>query len=115
MTKRVTSWWGPSLRHCARARQLLLKKCRSSGEPLATLSPIWPAQDLNIRLPAPETKALLLDQQAGQLLMLEKLLKILDLFVDKKQYQKTLELQSQARIQGLRYQLIANSFDFLPK
>ena len=57
---------------------------------LATLSPIWPAQDLNIRLPAPETKALLLDQQAGQLLMLEKLLKILDLFVDKKHNQKTL-------------------------
>ena len=23
MTKRVTSWWGPFLRHCARATQLL--------------------------------------------------------------------------------------------
>ena len=39
---------------------------------LATLSPIWTAQDLNIRLPALETNALPLDQQAGQLLMLEK-------------------------------------------
>ena len=27
----------PSLRHCARATQLLLKKCQSGGEPLATL------------------------------------------------------------------------------
>ena len=36
--KRVTSWRGPSPRHCARATQLLSKKCRSSGEPLATLS-----------------------------------------------------------------------------
>ena len=35
--KRVTSWRGPSPRHCARATQLLSKKCRSGGEPLATL------------------------------------------------------------------------------
>ena len=38
--KRVTSWRGPSPRHCARATQLLSKKCRSGGEPLATLCPI---------------------------------------------------------------------------
>ena len=35
--KRVTSWRGPSPRHCARATQFLSKKCRSGGEPLATL------------------------------------------------------------------------------
>ena len=34
---RVTSFRGPSPRHCARATQLLSKKCRSGGEPLATL------------------------------------------------------------------------------
>ena len=34
--KRVTSWRGPSSRHCSRATQLLSKKCRSGGEPLAT-------------------------------------------------------------------------------
>ena len=38
--KRVTSLRGPSPRHCARATQLLSKKCRSGGEPLATLCPI---------------------------------------------------------------------------
>ena len=36
--KRVTSLQGPSPRHCARATQLLSKKCCSGGEPLATLS-----------------------------------------------------------------------------
>ena len=35
--KRVTSWRGPSPRHCARATQLLSKKWRRGGEPLATL------------------------------------------------------------------------------
>ena len=35
--KRVTSWRGPSPRHCAWVTQLLSKKCRSGGEPLATL------------------------------------------------------------------------------
>ena len=64
--KRVTSWRGPSPRHCARATQLLSKKCRSGGEPLATLCPIWPARDLNLRPPAPETNALPLDQLAGR-------------------------------------------------
>ena len=63
--KRVTSWRGPSPRHCARATQLLSKKYRSGGEPLATLSPIWPARDLKLRPPAPETNALPLDQLAG--------------------------------------------------
>ena len=38
--KRVTSWRGPSPHHCARATQLLSKKRRSGGEPLATLCPI---------------------------------------------------------------------------
>ena len=63
--KRVTSWRGPSPRHCAQATQLLSKKCRSGGESLATLYPIWSAQDLNLRPPALETNALLLDQLAG--------------------------------------------------
>ena len=56
--RRVTSWRGPFPRHCTRATQLLSKKCRSGGEPLATLCPIWPARDLNFRPPAPETNAL---------------------------------------------------------
>ena len=60
--KRVTSWRGPSPRHCARATQLLSKKCRSGGEPLATLCPILPARDLNLRPHDPETNALPLDQ-----------------------------------------------------
>ena len=38
--KRVTSLRGPSPRHCARATQLFLKKCRSGVEPLTTLCPI---------------------------------------------------------------------------
>ena len=38
MPKRVTSFLGPSPRNCARATQLLSKKCRSGGELLATLS-----------------------------------------------------------------------------
>ena len=33
----------------ARAKQLLSKKCRNGGEPLAALCPIWPVRDLNIR------------------------------------------------------------------
>ena len=37
--KRVTSWRGPFPRHCARATQLLSKKYRSGGEPLAKLGP----------------------------------------------------------------------------
>ena len=38
--KCVTSLRGPSPRHCARATQLLSKKCCSDDEPLATLCPI---------------------------------------------------------------------------
>ena len=64
--KRVTSLRGPSLRHCARATQLLSKKCCSGVEPLATLCPIWPARDLNLWLPAPESNALPLDQLADK-------------------------------------------------
>ena len=41
--KCITSLRGPSPRHCARATQLLSKKCRSGGEPLATLCAIWPS------------------------------------------------------------------------
>ena len=64
-TEELTSLRGPFLRHSARAKQLLLKKCSNSGEPLATLRPIRPAQNLNFRPPAPQTSALPLDQQAG--------------------------------------------------
>ena len=35
--KRVTSWQGPSPRDCARAAELLSKKCRNGGELLAIL------------------------------------------------------------------------------
>ena len=38
--KRVTSLRSPFSRHCARATQLLSKKCCSGGEPSATLRPI---------------------------------------------------------------------------
>ena len=38
MSKRVTSWRGPSPHHWAQTTQHILKKCRSGGEPLATLS-----------------------------------------------------------------------------
>ena len=55
--KRVTSLLGPSPRHCARAKQLLLKKCRSGGELLVILCLIWPAQDFNLGPSAPETNA----------------------------------------------------------
>ena len=44
-----------SLRHCARATRLPSKECRNGGEQLATLRSIWPARDLNLRLPATET------------------------------------------------------------
>ena len=32
MSKRVTRWLSPSLRHCARATKLLSKKCHSGGK-----------------------------------------------------------------------------------
>ena len=64
MPKRVTSLRSPTPRPCARATQLLSKKYSSGGEPLATLCPIWPVWDLNLRPPAPETNALPLDQLA---------------------------------------------------
>ena len=63
--KRVTSWRGPSPRHCAQAAQLHSKKCCSGGELLATLCPIWLGRDLNLRPLAPETNALPLDLLAG--------------------------------------------------
>ena len=63
----LTSWRGPSPRHCPRATQLLSKKCGSGGQPLATLCVIWPARDLNLGPPAPETNILPLDLQIDQL------------------------------------------------
>ena len=51
MLKCVMSWRGLFLRHCARATQLLSKKCHIDGEPLATLRMIQPALDLNLNLP----------------------------------------------------------------
>ena len=47
------------------ATQFFSKKYRSGGELLATLCPIFPAHNLNLRLPAPETNALSLDYLAG--------------------------------------------------
>ena len=52
---------GPTPRHFSRATQLLSKKYRSPGEPLATLCLVWPARDLNLRPPASETNTLLLE------------------------------------------------------
>ena len=43
------------------AAELLSTKYRNGGEPLATLCPIWPTRDLNLRPLAPETNALSLD------------------------------------------------------
>ena len=45
-----------------RAKQLFLKKCSSSDEPLATLRPIRLIRDLNCRPPAVEMNMLPLDQ-----------------------------------------------------
>ena len=53
---------GAHFRVIALGQQPLSKKCRSGGESLATLCPIWSAWDLNLKLPAPETNALPLDQ-----------------------------------------------------
>ena len=64
--KRVSSLRGPFPRHCARATQLLSKKCRSGGKPLATLGPIRLARDSL----APETNALPLDQLASRKILL---------------------------------------------
>ena len=44
--------------HCSSRRKV-------GGELLATLCSIWPARDLNLRPPAPETNAFPLDQLAG--------------------------------------------------
>ena len=63
--KRVMSLNYPLPRHCLRATQLLSKKCRRGNEPLATLHPIRPARDLNLRLAALETNVLSHDQLAG--------------------------------------------------
>ena len=63
--KRVTSSQDRSPRHCARATQLLAKTCCSCAEPLATLCPIWPVRDLNLRPLAPQTNVLPLDHLAG--------------------------------------------------
>ena len=65
MPKPVMSWRGPCTRHCARATQLLSKKCRNGGEPLATLCTFWPVRGLNLRPPVPEKNVLPLDQMPG--------------------------------------------------
>ena len=45
----------------------LFEEMSRGGEPLTTLCPIWPTQDLNLKPPAPETNALPLDQLAGMI------------------------------------------------
>ena len=69
---------GPSPHHCARTAQLLSKKCCSGGKPLATLCPIWPARDLNLRPPATETNPLPLDQLAGTTYCCESLFTVMN-------------------------------------
>ena len=49
-----------------RGTQLPSKKYDNGNEPLATLSPIWPFRDLNLRPPAPKMNALPLDQLVGK-------------------------------------------------
>ena len=49
--------------HCT-GNTFFQRNCRSHGEPLATLLPLQPDQDLNLRPPAPETNALRLDRLA---------------------------------------------------
>ena len=71
--KHVKSLRVPSPRHCAWATQLRLKKCRSCGETLATLCPIWRARDLHLRPPAPDTNALPLDQNCENFIVTLKL------------------------------------------
>ena len=62
--KHVMSLRCPSPRHCAQATRLISKKCRSSGEPLATLPDLTgPRFDLL----TPKKNALPLDQQASHL------------------------------------------------
>ena len=53
--KSVITLRSSSPRHCARAKQLLSKKCCCRGEQLAKLCPIWQAWDLKFRSNAPET------------------------------------------------------------
>ena len=48
-----------------RTTKLHSKKFRSSGQPLATLHPIWSAKDLNLRPLVPKKNALPLDQLTG--------------------------------------------------
>ena len=60
--KRVTSLRGPSPVFAPGQHSSFRRKCRSGGEPLATLRSIWPARDLNLKPPAPETNALPLNQ-----------------------------------------------------
>ena len=63
--KRVMSWLGVSQSHCSLATFLSKKSFRRNVAAVATLYPIWPARDLNLRPTAPETNALPLDQLAG--------------------------------------------------
>ena len=61
------SLWGPFPHHCVRITQLILKKCRSSGKPLATLCPIWPTRDFNLKTLAPETNAIPLEFKSNHI------------------------------------------------
>ena len=58
--------WPFSASLCLWATQLFLKKSCSNGELLATLCLIRLAVDLNLKPPAPETIALLLNQLASK-------------------------------------------------
>ena len=70
--KHVTSLQDPSSRHYARAIHLPSKKYHSGGdEPSATLRPIWPARNLNLKPSAPKTDALPLDQSKSNKLCRE--------------------------------------------
>ena len=64
--KRVTSWRGPSLHHCALATQLLSKKTPQRWQAVGNTVTNLTGRDLNLRPPAPETNSLPLDQLAGK-------------------------------------------------
>ena len=63
--KHATSLWCLSLLHYAGQHSSFWKKCRSGGEPLVTLCPIWPARDLDLWPAGTKTSALPLDQLPG--------------------------------------------------
>ena len=76
-SKNVTSLRCPSTRQCAQATQLLSKKMlqrwRAVGNTVSDLT----VRDLNLRPPAPQTNALLLDQLTGRCESISIILKTL--------------------------------------